>query len=160
CTPSSRFAALASTETMRACGCVLRSSLPYSMRGNAKSSANLVAPVTFATASTLRRALPMMRRSALPPIQRLPRGFGLFAALAGTREAEDEARQHGRSIQQHGARAALPELAAVLGAGESEVFAQHFEQGLMRRERDLGGFVVQGESDFDFGFVAHGLGVI
>src|SRR5882762_11332828 len=33
------------------------------MRGNARSSANRVAPVTFATASTFRSAFPIIRRS-------------------------------------------------------------------------------------------------
>src|SRR5512145_227697 len=61
-TPGSCDAAAVSIETMRAWGWVLRSSLQYSMRGNAKSSANLVAPVTLAAASTLRSALPMTRR--------------------------------------------------------------------------------------------------
>src|SRR5438445_11970063 len=65
CTPSSCRAAVVSPETMLACGCVLRSSLQYNMRGNDKSSANRVAPVTFATASTLRSALPMLLCSAI-----------------------------------------------------------------------------------------------
>src|ERR1044071_2239818 len=60
CTPSSCFAAVTSIERIFACGWVLRSSLQNSMRGNARSSANRVAPVTFATASTLRSAFPMM----------------------------------------------------------------------------------------------------
>src|SRR6267143_1224303 len=59
-TPSRLAAAAVSIEPMRACGSVLRSSLQYSILGNARSSANRVVPVTFATASTLRRALPMM----------------------------------------------------------------------------------------------------
>src|ERR1051325_334741 len=59
-TPSSFVAAAVSIETMRAWGCVLRSSLQKSMRGNARSSAKRVAPVTFATASTFRSALPMI----------------------------------------------------------------------------------------------------
>src|SRR5580765_6773468 len=78
CTPSSCFAAVTSIEAIRACGSVLRSSLQYSMRGKKRSSANRVAPVTFATASTLRSALPIMRR--LLAIERFSRGFGLFPA--------------------------------------------------------------------------------
>src|SRR4051794_2318629 len=49
------------------------------MRGKARSSANLVAPVTFAVASTFRRARPMTRRF-LSAIQGFPRCFSLFAA--------------------------------------------------------------------------------
>src|ERR1051325_9265249 len=58
--PSTLLAAAVSIETMRAWGCVLRSSLQKSMRGNARSSAKRFAPVTFATASTFRSALPMI----------------------------------------------------------------------------------------------------
>src|SRR6266851_1497073 len=99
CTPSSRCAAVVSIEMMRACGWVLRSSLQYSIRGNARSSAKRVAPVTFATASTFRSAFPMtlegwtvgMLEGGLPSnfptfprlrvaIQRLPRGLREFAS--------------------------------------------------------------------------------
>src|SRR5438876_4530169 len=73
CTPSSCRAAVVSTETILACGCVLRSSLQYNMRGNDRSSANRVPPVNFATASTLRSAVPMIRR--LSAIQRFPGGL-------------------------------------------------------------------------------------
>src|SRR5712664_2121861 len=78
CTPSSRCAAAVSIEVMRACGSVLRSSLQYSIRGKARSSANRVAPVTFATASTFRSALPMTRDGLRVPIQRLSRGLRDF----------------------------------------------------------------------------------
>src|SRR6267143_4160279 len=83
CTPSSFAAADASTETMRACGCVLRNSLQYSIRGNARSSAKRVAPVTFATASTLRSAFPMTLCLA---IQRFPFRLGFFAPHARRRQ--------------------------------------------------------------------------
>src|SRR6266852_2395512 len=82
CTPSSRRAAVVSMETMLACGCVLRSSLQYSMRGNHRSSANRVAPVTFATASTLRSALPMTVR-LLSAIQQFPGGLRDFPPHPG-----------------------------------------------------------------------------
>src|SRR5438552_15076857 len=85
CTPSSRRAAVVSIATMLACGCVLRSSLQYSMRGNHRSSANRVAPVTFATASTLRSALPMTVR-LLSAIQRFPRGLRDFPPHPGGRQ--------------------------------------------------------------------------
>src|SRR5881394_1827546 len=240
CTPSSARAALASIDTTRACGCVARSSLQYSMRGNARSSANLVVPVTFATASILRRAVPIMRRSdGLRAIERLTRWFralsthpcrseldrfidldvaraaaeiarqrvldfvacGLGIAgeqglggqqkcrraisalgsaqigkrllqgmqLPGARhpldcsdtvtracKAEHETGQHRRSIEQHGTGPAFSQLAAVLGAGEPEIFAQHFEQRLVRREGDLRALAVDRESDHGLGFVAHG----
>src|SRR6266566_5159673 len=230
CTPSSCCAAVTSIETMRACGWVLRSSLQYSMRGNARSSANRVAPVTFATASTFRSAFPMTLCLA---IQRFPLRLGFFttharrgqldrlidldvagaaaevagqrvfdfgacrlgiageqrlggeqesgravaalrgaqvgerllqgmqlAALrhrfdgshrvAGARETQHQARQDRRSIQQHGARTALAQLAAVLRSGESQVLAQYLEQRLMRCERHFSRFAVHGERDFDF----------
>src|SRR2546426_8452613 len=93
CTPSSCFARVTSIDTMRAWGWVLRSSLQYSMRGKARSSANRVAPVTFATASTFRIALPIIRRSDgrtvgrsdtfLPAIKRFASWFGLFPTHAG-----------------------------------------------------------------------------
>src|SRR5260370_20514211 len=60
-TPAKARALLVSMPVMRACGCGLRSSLQNNMRGRARSSANFVAPVTLATASTLRRAVPIMR---------------------------------------------------------------------------------------------------
>src|SRR5882672_9414009 len=63
-TPASRSAALVSTRRILAWGSVLRSSLQYNMRGNVRSSANFVTPVTFATASILRRALPMTLNAA------------------------------------------------------------------------------------------------
>src|SRR5467141_1585378 len=254
CTPSRCFAAVTSIETMRACGAVLRSSLQYSMRGNARSSANRVAPVTFATASTFRSAFPIIRRPDGPTagrsdtcfllaIEPFTRGFCLFSAHAcrselyslvdldvaraaaevarqsvldfvacrlgirgeecfggkekgrravpalrgtqvgerllqgmelaalrhgfdgahgvtGGREAQHETRQHGRSIEQHGARAAFAQFAAVLRSGESEILAQHLEQRLVRRECHFCRFAVHGERDFDFRFVAHGHEVI
>src|SRR5467141_285218 len=201
CTPSSFAAADASTETMRACGCVLRSSLQYSIRGNVRSSAKRVAPVTFATASTLRRAFPMtlcmlhplrgqfdrfinldiagaaaqvagervldfctcrlgiggeqclggeekggravaalrraqigeclLQRMQLPALRH---ALDRAHPVAGARQAEHQAGKDRRSIQQHRAGAAFPQLAAVLRAGESQIFAQHFEQRLVRRE--------------------------
>src|SRR3989449_1826596 len=62
CTPSSARARETSMRRMRACGWVERSTLANSMRGRNRSSANLVTPVTFAVASTLRNAFPMRRK--------------------------------------------------------------------------------------------------
>src|SRR2546426_4514567 len=81
CTPSSRCAAVVSIDVMRACGWVLRSSLQYSIRGKARSSANFVAPVTFAVASIFRCARPMTRR--LSAIKRFASWFGFFPTHAG-----------------------------------------------------------------------------
>ena len=61
---------------------------------------------------------------------------GLDLAPLGV-EAEHEARKNGAPVHEHGARAALAQLAAVLRAGQREVFAQDFEQRLVRREGDL-----------------------
>src|SRR6266568_458672 len=72
-TPSRLAAAAVSIDTMRACGSVLRSSLQYSIRGNARSSAKRVVPVTFATASTFRIAFPMI---LCPAMDHLPHALG------------------------------------------------------------------------------------
>src|SRR5439155_13743720 len=218
---------------MRAWGCGLRSSFAYSIRGRNRSSANFVAPVTLAVASTLQSALPTTRSSALP-IQRLRRRLGPLAAHASGRqfdrlvdldvtgaaaqvarqrvpdvvpggaggfgeqglggeqerggaiaalrraqlgesvlqrvqlaagghpldrphapsragEAEHETGEHGRAVDQHGARAALTQLAAVLRAREAQVLAQHLEQGLVRREGHLDGLAVHVERDLRLG---------
>src|SRR6266566_239949 len=249
-TPSRLAAAAVSIDTMRACGSVLRSSLQYSIRGNARSSAKRVVPVTFATASTLRRALPIMferwtdgtlerfSRSIFPSFLPLPaiqrfssglrdfpphprrrqlhrlidldvasaatevareglldfgaRGFRIgceerfgseqergraitalcraqigecllqrveLAALGhrfdgahatpGTRQAKLQTRKHGRAIEQHGARAALAQFAPMFRAGETQVFAQHFEQRLMWRECHFSQLAVHNQRDLD-----------
>src|SRR5437867_8041688 len=73
----------------------------------------------------------------------------------GAREAEHQAGQHGRAVYEHGTGAAFPQLAAVLGAREPQVLAQHFEQRLVGREGDLDGLAIQLERDLRFG-VGHG----
>ncbi len=53
---------------------------------------------------------------------------------------EDETGEHGPAVDEHRARAALAELAAVLGAGEGAFLAQDFQQGYGewgRRRGDL-----------------------
>src|SRR5438270_4648536 len=237
-TPGSALACDVSMPVMRAWGWGLRSSLAYSMRGKNRSSANLVAPVTLAVASTLRIAFPTTRKAAgrflRVPIQGLPRRPGLlpaharrgqfhglvdlqvsgaaaqvarqrlldlvprgsrvlaeqrfrgeqeggrtvpalrraelgegvlermqrpapchsldgFHAVPRAREAEHQTGKHGLAVHEHGAGAALAQLAAMLRAGETQVFAQHFEQGLVGRERDLDGLAVQLEGDLHFG---------
>src|SRR3989449_9063857 len=88
-TPGRARARVASIRTIRACGCGLRSSLQYSMRGRDRSSANFVTPSTLAVASTLRSAFPTTRRAVGPSaaflaraIQRLPCRFCPLASQA------------------------------------------------------------------------------
>src|SRR2546430_5916147 len=70
-TPGSARARLVSTRTIRACGCGLRRILPNSMRGGARSSANLVCPLTLAKASGLVSDLPTIASSsAMAPASR------------------------------------------------------------------------------------------
>src|SRR5262249_36662222 len=47
------------------------------------------------------------------------------------------ARQHRLAVHQHRAGPALPQLAAVLGAGQREVLAQHLEEGFVDGDDDL-----------------------
>ena len=61
--------------------------------------------------------------------------------------AEHEAGEHRLAVDQHGAGAALAELAAVLGAGQAEVLAQHLEQGLVGREEDVLLLAVDAQDD-------------
>jgi hypothetical protein len=62
-------------------------------------------------------------------------------------EAEHQAGEHRLSVHEHGAGAALSELASVLGAGEIQVLAEDFEKGLVGSEGGFDGFAVQGEAD-------------
>ena len=52
-------------------------------------------------------------------------------ASAGALHRERQTREHGLAVDQHRARAALAELAAVLGAGELQILAEHLEQRLV-----------------------------
>ena len=58
-----------------------------------------------------------------------------LAALA--LDGQGQAGQHGLAVHQHRAGAALPQLAAVLGAREVEVLAQHLEEGLVDGDQNL-----------------------
>src|SRR6185295_2929413 len=60
-------------------------------------------------------------------------------------KAEHQAGENGAPIHQHRASAALTQLAAMLGAGQSQVFSQDFEQGLMRREGRFDLFAIERE---------------
>src|SRR6185369_11461582 len=62
-------------------------------------------------------------------------------------EAEHQARKNRTPIDEHRARAALAELAAVFCAREIQILTQNFEQRLVRCEGDLGLFAVECETD-------------
>src|SRR4030095_1650337 len=64
-------------------------------------------------------------------------------------DGQHEAGEHGLAVHEHGAGAALPELAAVLGPGEPEVLAEHLQEGLVDRRERLAGLVVDGQGDPD-----------
>src|SRR4030081_43928 len=63
-TPGRARARAVSTCRIRACGCGLRRIRPKSIRGSARSSANLVCPLTLAKASGFVSDLPMMASSS------------------------------------------------------------------------------------------------
>jgi hypothetical protein len=79
-----------------------------------------------------RMELPAIARHALDGLDHGP------VAL----EAEHEAGEDGLSVEDHRARAALPELAAVLRAGQSELLPQDLEERLAGREGHLHGIPV------------------
>src|SRR5688572_19875547 len=60
-----------------------------------------------------------------------------FDRLALALEGQHQAGKPRLAVDQHRARAALAELAAVLGAGQIEVLAQDFQQGLVGCKRHL-----------------------
>ena len=64
-----------------------------------------------------------------------------------------QAREHGLAVDQHRARPALAELAAVLGAGEVQVLAEHLEQGLVGGHEKLAVLAVhlQGQTQLHAG---------
>src|SRR5256885_9610722 len=110
------------------------------------------------------------RRGAIAALRRAELGEGVLQgvqlAAAGhsfdrahapsrTGEAEHQTREYGGVVDEHGARAALTQLAAVLGAREAQVLAQHLEQRLVRREGHLDGIAVHVERDLRLG-VGHG----
>src|SRR5882724_13434816 len=96
-----------------------------------------------------RRAVPALGRPQLREglLQRVkPAVFGHalhrldLASL--TLHGQRQAGQHGIAVHQHGARAALAQLAAVLGAGEVQLLAEHLEESLVRRREDIALFPV------------------
>jgi len=64
-----------------------------------------------------------------------------------TLDAEHEAREHRLIVEQHGAGAALPELAAMFRAAQVQVFTEHLEERFVRSERDFGRLAVDGQRD-------------
>src|SRR3954469_8330745 len=235
--PGTFSASEKSIARINACGCVERTSRTQAVRGKARSSANLVAPVTLARPSTRRNGLPMMLVSrcgsssgsgfssgsammivpVVVPIKGFVRGCPVLAAhpgggpfhpfedleiagaaaeVAGERLAdffaawgwvlgeqgfgghqdarravaalggaevgegglegmelvaelhpldrldrfaarlggEHQTGEHGTAVHQHRAGAALAELAAVLGAGQRALLAQHLEQRVVGGE--------------------------
>ncbi len=50
---------------------------------------------------------------------------------------DHEARRPGPPVEEHGTRATVAELAAILGAGQPEVFPEQIEKRLLWREGDL-----------------------
>ena len=57
-------------------------------------------------------------------------------------DRKGETGEHRLSVDEHGAGAALSELAAVLGSGEPQIFSQDFEKRLVRGDGDLFEFPV------------------
>src|SRR5207237_8735720 len=104
---------------------VLRNSVEVSLRGNVGSSAKRVAPVTFATASTFRSALPMTLRAA---IQRFPRRLGLLAAHARRRQLDGlvDLDVAGAAAEVAG-ECVLDFVARWLGVGEQQRFGREQE---------------------------------
>ena len=91
-----------------------------------------------------RRAIAALRAAqvgerGLQRVQRRPAGeaFDRLDGLALAFDRQHEAGEQRLSVHQHGARAALAQFAAVLGAGQVEVLAQHLEQRLVRREQQF-----------------------
>src|SRR2546425_285404 len=66
-------------------------------------------------------------------------------------EGEDQTRELRPAVEEHRAGAALPQLAAVLGPGQAEIFAQDLEQRLVGREGDLLDLTVDVEAQVHLG---------
>ena len=60
-------------------------------------------------------------------------------------DGQGQAGQHRLAVDQDGAGAAFPELAAVLGAREIEVFSQDLEQGLVHGHDHVPGLAIDRE---------------
>src|SRR6266480_360152 len=73
--------------------------------------------------------------------------FDRFHRAALALGGEHQAGKLRRAVDQHGAGAALAQLAAVLGAGEAEVLAQHFEKRLVPGAGQLDGLAVDAQAE-------------
>src|SRR5262249_28006343 len=62
-------------------------------------------------------------------------------------DGESQTRQRGLAVDEHGAGAALPQLAAVLGAGKPEILAQDLEQCLVDGDDQLPRFAIDRECE-------------
>ena len=71
--------------------------------------------------------------------------FDRFDLLVLSVEAQHQTRKNRAPVDQHRARAALAELAAVLGAHQIQIFTQDFQQRLVRREGNFRCLAVQRE---------------
>src|SRR5690348_12122012 len=101
--------------------------------------------------AALRRA--ELRERVLQRVQPTAGGHSLdrLHTAAGAGEAQHQTRQHRGAVEQHGAGAALSQLAAVLRAREAQVLAQHLEQRFVRREGDFDGLAIELEGDLRLG---------
>src|SRR5262249_44173923 len=107
-----------------------------------------------------RRAIAALRGAELREglLQRMePTAFGhaLDGRDLGALElgGQRETRQDRRAVDEHRARPAFTELAAVLGADEVEVLAEDFEQRLVDRHQQVVRFAVDREAEANI----HGL---
>jgi hypothetical protein len=62
-------------------------------------------------------------------------------------DPQHQAGKHRSAIQQHGAASALPELAAMFGAGQRQVFAKDFQKRFMRSKRHLDRLTIHPQRD-------------
>ena len=71
-------------------------------------------------------------------------------------DAENDATVDRKAVHQHGASTAVAVVAAFLGPGEPQIFAEDFQQALPGLAEELGGFAVDGCGNVDF--FGHGSG--
>src|SRR6202048_2207708 len=88
-TPGSARARAVSTRRIRACGCGLRRIRPNSIRGRARSSANLVCPLTLAKASGFVSDLPTTASSSATALLSRDRQFDRLEDLHVTGAAAE-----------------------------------------------------------------------
>src|SRR5215468_7725967 len=98
----------------------------------------------FRSEKDSRRAISALRSAEFGKglLQRMKFGSHCHALNRGDLMAfhgnsESQARKYRTAIHQHGAAPAFTQLAAVLRAGQSQILAKHFQERLVRRERDF-----------------------